>query len=222
MIKKSNPVVLWGSTGHSKVLHECLLQQGYEVVALFDNNESVITSIPGVPLFYGDKGFKNWLEYYPDRHHVSCLVAIGGSRGKDRVKIQTYLRTPGLEPLIAIHPTAFVANNVKIGLGSQVLAQTAVCAEAVLGEACIINTSASIDHECRLEEGVHVAPGAHLAGEVTVGPYAMIGTGATVLSRVRIGEGAIVGAGAVVVRNVPAYAVVVGCPAQWIKNVNQT
>jgi len=49
------------------------------------------------------------------------------------------------------------------------------------GEGCIINTSASVDHECRLEAGVHVAPGARLAGCVTAGRYATIYMGAVVL-----------------------------------------
>lgn len=43
-----------------------------------------------------------------------------------------------------------------------------------------------------------------------------VGTGAIILSGVELGRGSIVGAGAVVTKSVPAYAVVVGCPAQII------
>lgn len=48
---------------------------------------------------------------------------------------------------------------------------------------------------------------------------ASIGTSATILCGVTIGEGAIVGAGSVVTRDVPAYAVVAGNPARFMKTL---
>ncbi|MGD9962946.1 MAG: acyltransferase, partial [Thermoplasmata archaeon] len=46
---------------------------------------------------------------------------------------------------------------------------------------------------------------------------ASIGANATIICGVTIGEGALVGAGAVVTKDVPARAVVVGCPAKRVK-----
>jgi acetyltransferase-like isoleucine patch superfamily enzyme len=89
-----------------------------------------------------------------------------------------------------------------------------VAADAMLGAACIVNHKASVDHECRLGDGVHVAPGATLCGLVTVGDAAFIGAGAVVLPRLSIGADAVVGAGAVVTKDVPAGAVVTGNPAR--------
>jgi acetyltransferase-like isoleucine patch superfamily enzyme len=83
-----------------------------------------------------------------------------------------------------------------------------------LGKACIVNTNATVDHDCLLGDGVHIMPGATVAGEVTIGEFGSIGSNATVLPRAHIGKGAIVGAGAVVTRDVPDYQVVVGCPAR--------
>ena len=72
----------------------------------------------------------------------------------------------------------------------------------------------AIDHECTLGDGVHVMPGATLAGCVTVGDYATIGSNATILPRLTIGSGAVVGAGAVVTRDVPDGVTVIGSPAR--------
>jgi len=216
------PMVLWGCTGQAKVLRECMQGTGWKLVALFDNDEGLKSPFENIPLYFGKAGFESWLSSEARKINVGFLVAIGGHYGRDRVTIQYHLASSGLMPLIARHRTAFVADDCTIGVGSQILAQSAVCAEVQMGCACIVNTGATIDHECRLGDGVHVCPGAHLAGCVQVGDYAMIGTGAAVLPRVAIGEGAIIGAGAVVLRDVPNYSMVVGNPARILRRIEPT
>lgn len=214
-----NEMIFWGATGHAKVLRECLQHFGSQLLALFDNNESLISPFPDVPLYIGQQGFHEWLKIKANPR-TGFLVAIGGNKGKDRLEIQEYLESHHLIPGLVQHPKAFVADDVKIGLGSQILASASVCANTVIGRGCIINTGAIVDHECILENGVHICPGATLAGCVHVGRYAMIGTGAVILPRIKIGEMSTVGAGSVVIQNVPPGAVVVGNPARVIRTNN--
>ncbi len=54
-------------------------------------------------------------------------------------------------------------------------------------------------------------------GATIIGNDVWIGHGATILSGVKIGNGAVVGAQSVVAKDVPAYAVVVGNPAQIVR-----
>jgi sugar O-acyltransferase (sialic acid O-acetyltransferase NeuD family) len=207
------PLVIWGASGHAKVLAEFLTPPEHEIVALFDNDATVESPLPRVPVFHGAEGFKQWRAEHPRMLPGAC-VAIGGERGRDRVELQRFLARHGCAPIVAVHPTAFVARTARVGAGSHVLANAALAADAVVGEACILNTAASVDHECVLADGVHVAPNATLAGLVTVGPHTLIGTGAIVLPRVSVGADVVVGAGAVVTRDVPDGAVVVGNPAR--------
>ncbi|WP_075590615.1 CatB-related O-acetyltransferase [Labilibacter marinus] len=52
---------------------------------------------------------------------------------------------------------------------------------------------------------------------IEIGSDVFIGANVTVLDGVKIGNGAIIGAGAVVSKDIPPYAIAVGCPIQIIK-----
>jgi len=87
----------------------------------------------------------------------------------------------------------------------------------VIGNHCILNSGCRVDHDCKLQDFVHVAPGAVLCGDVVVGEGSFIGAGATVLPGVKIGSWSTIGAGSVVTRDVSSNALVVGIPARVIK-----
>ncbi|HEV8022936.1 MAG TPA: acetyltransferase [Candidatus Lustribacter sp.] len=205
-------IVLWGATGHARVLAEFLGALDYGVVALVDNDPAVTSFLPGVPVLHGEAALREWRAGRPGEMHA--LVAVGGARGAERLALQQTLASAGYIVPSAVHPRAFVAGDVTLGAGSQILALAAVAAAARIGSGCIVNTTASVDHECRLDDGVHIGPGATLAGNVTVGRNAFIGTGAAVIPHITIGADAIVGAGAVVIRDVAPNTVVYGNPAR--------
>jgi len=212
-------IIFWGATGQAKVLRECLKDSGIKLVALVDNNKQLQKPFSDVPLLFGKDSFLNWIQQRNSNCPLGFLVAIGGSNGRDRIDIQNYLESYGLVPVIARHPTAFIADDVELGAGSQILAHSSICVESVVGRGCIINTGAIVDHECQLSDGIHIGPGAHLAGCIRVDNFAFIGTGATILPRIIIGENAIVGAGAVVTKDVLPHTVVVGNPAKVLRKI---
>ncbi len=208
-------IVIWGAAGHGLVLFELISRRGGRVAAFVDNDPSRRTPVEGVPVLHGISEFERWLSSAP--RPLRGLVAIGGARGRERLELGTVLESHGVELTTAVHPTAFCAEGVEIGNGSQILAMSALAAGSRVGPGCIVNTSASVDHECTLGEGVHIGPGAHLAGEVQVEARAFIGAGAVILPRVRVGSDAVVGAGSVVLGDVPRGAVVAGNPARVLR-----
>jgi sugar O-acyltransferase (sialic acid O-acetyltransferase NeuD family) len=207
----SSSVILWGGTGQAKVIRPILEAVGHRVVMVFDNAR-IVPPFADVPMGGDWNDFVQWRDKNADE--FSFVVCIGGTRGRDRVNILEGLMSYNLTPITVLHGTAWLADSSYIDQGCQILAMAAVCENARLGVACIINTNATIDHDCRIGQGVHVMPGATIAGEVVIDNYASIGSNATVLPRLRIGEGAIVGAGAVVTHDVPSGDVVIGCPAR--------
>jgi sugar O-acyltransferase (sialic acid O-acetyltransferase NeuD family) len=216
---KSRNYVIWGSAGHAKVLANLIALVHGRVAAVVDRNPEATSVLADVPLLVGTEGFSDWQHNKWDGGELSGLVAIGGALGRDRLEIQEFFRARGvrLEPIV--HPDASVCATAVLGSGTQVLAQANVSSDTRIGEACIINHHASVDHECYLGDGIHLAPGSTLCGCIEIRDNVLVGAGAVVLPRVTIGENAVIGAGAVVTRDVPARRVVVGCPAKAIQAV---
>lgn len=205
-------ILFWGATGQAKVLHEAIYGTNICLVALIDNRP-LPSPIPGMPLLNGEAGLDAWLAQRGGSNNLYAAVAVGGAHGRDRIMLMDLLKERGLTLLTLVHRTAFVAHSAMIGEGCQILAQSAVCTHTSLGRGVIVNTAASVDHDCVIGDGVHLGPGARVAGEVTIGARAFIGTGAVILPHITIGQDAIIGAGAVVTKDVAPSVTMIGNPA---------
>jgi UDP-perosamine 4-acetyltransferase len=83
-----------------------------------------------------------------------------------------------------------------------------------IGINSIINTRASVDHDCVIGNHVHISPGVTLSGGVEIGTCSHIGTGSTVIQGIVIGNSCLAAAGAVVTKDVIAGVKVRGVPAR--------
>jgi UDP-perosamine 4-acetyltransferase len=206
-------VVIYGAGGHARVLLELMDRAGICPLAgiLDDNPEFHGTKIDGVLVLGPIERLANLI-----RVHRIHRAAIAVGNNVDRHKLAEHARALGLRLPVLIHPHAYVSPTAKLGEGCVVMAGAVVMPHVTMGELGIINTRASIDHDCLIGDCVHIAPGVTLAGGVTVGNGSLIGVGATVMPNLCIGDDAVVGAGAVVIRDVPSNTTVVGNPAHVI------
>ena len=144
-----NKIIVWGGTGNYKVVKEIIESNSQQIIAIFDNNASLKNPFPEIPFIGGKDSFPQWINNQ-DASELNCVVAIGGKYGRDRIEIQNFLCQYGVKPLTIQHRTSYVSPTAILGEGTQVYAMASVCTEVETGKACIINTSASIDHECIL------------------------------------------------------------------------
>ncbi len=210
-------VVIHGASGHARVVADILRVRGEHAIAGF--LDDVSPERWGTP-FAGGTVLGGAEKKLPELRAAGVrllIVALGDCAARLRLAAQA--RALGFELATAVHPSAVVAADVKIGAGTVVAAGAVLNPNARLGDCVIVNTSASVDHDTVLEDGVHVSPGARLGGTVTVGRGTWIGIGATVIDHIRIGAGSVVGAGAVVVHDLPDGVVAYGVPAKIARKV---
>ena len=207
------PVLVWGSSGHAKVVRPIICARNGKVVAVVDRDPTLANPFPGAIRLHGRQDVLQW-HTATGLAGLHFVLAIGGTHGRDRLELADWLGELGMQPMTLVHPAAFVAETAVLMPGCQILAMAAVGEEARIGPQAIVNTNASVDHECIVGAGAHIMPGATLAGLVELGDCACVGSNATILPRLRIAADAIIGAGAVVTRAVSRGAVMVGVPAR--------
>jgi carbonic anhydrase/acetyltransferase-like protein (isoleucine patch superfamily) len=135
--------------------------------------------------------------------------------------------TPDLTLAAFVAPNATVIGNVVVGSGSSIWYGAVVRGDV---EKIVIGEHSNVQDGAVL----HGDPGQPTVLEdyVTIGHRAvvhsahietgcLIGIGAIILDGVRIGAGSIVGAGSVVTKNVPPRSLVVGVPAQKVKEISE-
>ena len=113
---------------------------------------------------------------------------------------------------------SYIHKSSIIGNGMIAMAKSYINRGVKMGDYCIINTGAIVDHECKVGSGVHLMGGCYLAGRVIVEDFVSIGVGASIKPGVTIGKGAVIGVGAAVIKDVEPNTTVVGVPAKPLKS----
>ena len=199
----ASKVYVIGAGGHAKVVLRTLQDLGYAIAGIFDDDpRRQGLSLLGVPII-------GPIEQIAEEPPRPALIAIGDNATRRRIA-ERY----DLPWLTAVHPSALVDPSVGIGRGTVVLPRAVIQVDTSLGDHVIVNTAATIDHDCVIKAYAHLAPGVHLAGGITIGNGALLGIGVAAMPGITIGHGVTVGAGAVVICDLPDHVIAVGVPAK--------
>ena len=183
-------MILFGASGHSKVVLDILISKQAKVEFIVDDNPNVLE-------MFGVKVYNtNNIDLEKD-----AIIAIGDNKTRKKVS-EKY----SFKYATAIHQRATVSQFAFIDEGSVVMANSAINPDVKIGKHCIINTGAVIEHDCEIGNFVHVSPNASLSGNVVVGEGVHVGVGASVIQGIKIGKWSIIGAGSVIIKDVPDYA----------------
>ncbi len=194
-------LLLIGAGGHCRACIGVIEQEDrFKIAGIVDKNRDK-ADVLGYPVVGTDDDLLRLRENC--RH---ALVAVGQITSPNvRIRLYQRLRELGFELPTIISPLAHVSRHARVGQGSIIMHQALVNAGAVVGENCIINTRALVEHlvehDAVIEDHCHIATGAIINGGAAVGQGSFVGSNAVVLQNVVIGSGCVVGADARVLRH---------------------
>ncbi|MDD2324442.1 MAG: acetyltransferase [Alphaproteobacteria bacterium] len=177
----------------------------------FVEREPTKATVNGIPLLSEEAFFA--LE--ADTRFFNVAIA----ESKLRQKITETCLARGLRPLSLAASQTICYDDVEVGEGAILCANTMLTSNIRIGKFFHANIYSYVEHDCVIGDYVTFAPAVRCNGNVHIGDHAYIGTGAILKQGsldkpLRIGEGAIIGMGAVVTKEVPAHTTVVGNPAR--------
>lgn len=201
-------VIIFGASGHARVIADIIKKSNDEVVGFLDDN----VEIQGKTIFDGKIVLGDTSEEFVKKYS-DCYFIIG--IGSNRVRKIISEKYSNLKWYTAIHPSSIIGSEVSINEGSAIMAGTVINTGTVIGKHCIVNTGSSLDHDNFLEDYVHISPGSHLAGTVRVCEETWICAGVTVINNITIGKSNVIGAGSTVIKNIDdEYSTFVGTPVK--------
>ena len=194
-------LVILGCGGHAKaVLDVILYNNKYKDIIFVDNNARENEIILGYPVYK---------QYEITDEKV--FVAIGNNSKRQALCEKYYNNL-----ISVVSKTAYIGKNVSIGQGVFVAHNTHIGILSDINDFCIINTSASIDHECKIGKASFIGPNVTLCGKVSVKENVFIGAGTTLIDNISITDNTVIGAGAVVIKDITSCGTYVGIPAAKI------
>jgi len=199
-------MILYGASGHAKVVISSLLSKKIPISAVYDDDKTKKKLLNYTITHDLDKLFEL---------NDNFIISIGDN----------FIRKNVAEMLVcsfgkAVHSSSIIDDSAIIDEGTVIFHNSVIQSSVKIGKHVIVNTSASIDHDCVIEDYSHISPNATLSGNVKVGEGTHVGAGAVIIPNIEVGKWCKIGAGAVIIKDIPDYSVVVGNPGKVIKSYN--
>ena len=90
----------------------------------------------------------------------SFIVAVGGTSGNFRFSLSKRLiKDYKLKPISFCSKDYVKDKSINFGEGYQIMKNVTINSNVKIGDYCVLNTSSTIDHDCKINNGVHLMPG---------------------------------------------------------------
>jgi sugar O-acyltransferase (sialic acid O-acetyltransferase NeuD family) len=208
-------IIIIGSEGHGKVIADIIEKQGTFSIAGFVNaNPQPKTFVMGYPVLGSDNELVQLRAEFPNCHF---FIAIGDNSTRHKVKLKIESLFSDIAFPSIIHPSAQIARDVKIGKGVCIMAGVVINSSSNIGDFCILNTKAGIDHDNSIGDFSSLAPNTTTGGDVSIGDFSAIGISATIKHGIKIGKHSVIGAASYINKNLPDNVVAYGIPGKIIR-----
>ena len=208
-------VLIFGASGHGSVVLDILEKsEEFQPVGFVDSFIKKGTKKNGYEVLGSEFDLRHILE----KHNVyGGIVAVGDNWVRRRLVRLIQRLVPQFIFINAIHPSAILGKNLLLGSGTAIMPGVVVNSNSTIGDHCILNTRASMDHDGVLSHFSSLAPGVCCGGNLLLGTGAAISLGTMVVENIGIGDWSVVGAGSLVLNQIPESVLAYGSPARIIR-----
>jgi len=160
----------------------------------------------------------NIKEIIQKKNNIYGIIGIGHNFEREKI-YKTIIKYNSYFKFIKIISKDAILNIEKnmIGNGTIVMSGATINFGTKIGKNCIVNTSASIDHDNYLEDFSSIGPGVVTGGNVVVGKNTHLGLGAKILQKIKIGKNTVIGSCSFINKNCKQDSIYYGSPGKFIK-----
>jgi sugar O-acyltransferase (sialic acid O-acetyltransferase NeuD family) len=188
----SKPLLLLGCGGHARSMIDVVEASGrWHVLGLVGLPDEVGKEVLGYPVLGCDHDLSSLREQC-----VHALLAIGQiGLSTQRQRLAANLKRLGFSLPVVISGRAQVSRHAQLGIGISVGHGVIVNAGACVGNYCILNSNALIEHDAVIGDCCHISTGALVNGRVTIGDSSFIGSGAVLREGLSLPPHTVISAG---------------------------
>ena len=204
-LSEPTPILLFGAGGHCK---SCInLIEGiprFKIKGIIDRQGSESKDVLGHKVLGTDSEMSDFLKDVP-----TTLIAVGQIKSAQaRIKLFEAAKAMGAKFPVVQSASSFISRHSTICSGTAVFHQVIVNASAQVGENCILNNKALIEHDVVIGPHCHISTGALVNGCVIIEKGCFVGSGAILHEGIKIGENSVIPAGKIVRRDIPKNTIV--------------
>ena len=212
---KAKKVLILGGGGNASVI-------GYAMIDAFNkgnrelefcgyiNDRDNVNEIEGYPVLGGLKDIPKLLRR--DYYFINAIGKIGVQQ--ERITLIESLKIPDNRFVTFIHPSAYVAPNVKLGCGCVIMPNVSISPGTCLGKCCRVMIGAVIGHNNIIGQYCFFAAASCTGAYISMGDGVFINLNATIREFIKIGNYSTVGMGAVLLNSIGENEIWVGNPAK--------
>jgi sugar O-acyltransferase (sialic acid O-acetyltransferase NeuD family) len=156
-------LILYGFGGFGYSVAEIAIENGYQIIGVFDEIEPSKMKIKNGKIIYLGK-------YDPNLYiNIPLVITIGNN--KVRSEISSKIKH---QFITIIHKSANISPNSIIETGCIIMPNVVIHANTIVKKHSIINTSAVIDHDCEIENFVHIRPMVYIGSNSNISSFSVL------------------------------------------------
>jgi len=211
-------VLIMGGGGNASVIAYAIIDAASKGLTDLEfcgyiNDRDNVSEIEGHAVIGGLKDIPELIKN--DYYFINAIGKIGFQ--KDRIELLESLKIPDERYITFVHPSAYLAPNVKLGVGCVVMPNASISPGTIIGKCTRIMINAVIGHNNKVGDYCFFAASSCTGAYLTIGDGVFVSLNATIREFLALANYSTVGMGAVLTKSINENEIWIGNPAKLYK-----